>query len=108
MDELVHVRFTRKMVELLWEIDKDMYEPCVATEGKQKVMYMDLLKALYGTLCAARLFWEKLSRKLIEWGFSVNPYDACIVNKVVDGKELTLAWYVDDLKALHQESKVLT
>ena len=49
-DELVHVRFTGKMVELLLEIDKDMYEPCVTTEGRQQVMYVELLKALYGTL----------------------------------------------------------
>ena len=68
MDELVHIRFTGKMVDLLLEIDREMYEPCVTTEGKQKVMYVELLKALYGTLHAARLFWEKLSGKLKEWG----------------------------------------
>ena len=32
MDKLVHVRFTGKMVELLLEIDKDMYGPCVTTD----------------------------------------------------------------------------
>ena len=32
MDELVHVRFTGKMVDLLLEIDRDMYEPCVTLE----------------------------------------------------------------------------
>ena len=103
MDELVHIRFTSKMVKMLWEIDRDMYEPFVATEGKQKVIYMELLKALYGTLCAARLFWAKLSRKLKEWGFRVNPYDLCMANKM---KQLTVAWHADNLKALHQELEV--
>jgi hypothetical protein len=28
MDELVHVHFTGKMVDLLLEIDWDMYGPC--------------------------------------------------------------------------------
>ena len=107
MDELVHVRFTGKMVELLLEIDREMYEPCVATEGKQKVMYVELLKALYGTVCMARLFWEKLSGKLKEWGFSMNPYDSCMANKMVNGKQLTVAWHVNDLKASHQELEVL-
>jgi hypothetical protein len=50
MDELVHVRFTGKMVDLLMEIDPDMYGPCVVREGKEKVMYVELLKALYGTV----------------------------------------------------------
>ena len=53
MEELIHVRFTGKMVELLLEIDKDMYGPCVTTEGRQQVMYVELLKTLYGTLWAA-------------------------------------------------------
>ena len=81
MDELVHVRFNGKMVELLLEIDKDMYGPCVTTEGWQQVMYVELLKALYGTFRAARLFWEKLSGKLVEWGFTMNPYDSCMATR---------------------------
>ncbi|MDG7001629.1 MAG: hypothetical protein JRN15_21230, partial [Nitrososphaerota archaeon] len=107
MDELVHVRFTGKMVELLLEIDMDMYGPCVTTEGRQKVMYVELLKALYGTLRAARLFWEKLSGKLIEWGFTMNPYDSCVANKMMNGKQLTVVWHVDDLKVSHKEMQVL-
>ena len=107
MDELVHVRFTGKMVELLLEFDKDMYGPCVTIEGQQQVMYVELLKALYGTLRAARLFWEKLSGKLIEWGFTMNPYDSCVVNKMMNGKQLTVVWHVDDLKVSHEEMQVL-
>ena len=84
MDELVHVRFTGKMVDLLLEINRDMYEPCVTFERNERVMYVKLLKALYGTLRAARLFWEKLSSKLKEWGFEMNKYDPCIANKIVN------------------------
>jgi len=90
MDELVHVRFTGKMLDLLIEIDADMYEPCVVMEGKERVMYVELLKALYGTVRAARLFWEKLSGKLLEWGFTPNPYDPCVMNKMIEGKQLRL------------------
>ena len=70
MDELVHVRFTGEMVNMLLQIDYDKCKDYVVTERDDKVMYMELLKALYGTLCAARLFWEKLSKQLIDvWGF---------------------------------------
>lgn len=103
MDELVHVRFTGKMVELLLEIDEDMYAPCVVMERGEKAMYVELLKALYGTLRAARLFWEKLSAKLREWGFTMNPYDSCVANKIVDGTQMTVAWHVDDLKVSHKK-----
>lgn len=107
MDELVHVRFTRKMLDLLIKIDAEMYKPCVVIEGKERVMYVELLKALYGTVQAARLFWEKLSGKLLEWGFTPNPYDPCVMNKIIKGKQLTVAWHVDDLKASHVLSTVV-
>jgi Reverse transcriptase (RNA-dependent DNA polymerase) len=107
MDEVVHVRFTGKMVELLLEIDENMYKPYVTLEKGEKVMYVELLKALYGTIRAARLFWEKLSKKLQEWGFQCNQYDSCVANKTVNGKQLTVAWHVDDLKVSHVETKVV-
>jgi hypothetical protein len=50
MDELVHVQFTGKMVDLLMEIDQNMYGPCIVKEGKETVMYVELIKALYGTV----------------------------------------------------------
>ena len=71
-------------------------------------MYVELLKMLYGTLQAAQLFWEKLQTKLVdEWGFTPNRYDSCVVNKIVDGRQLTVAWHVDDLKILHEKEEAL-
>ena len=58
IDELVHVRFTGAMVTLLSEIDHEMYKNYVVIEKGEQVMYMELLKALYGTLRAAHLFWQ--------------------------------------------------
>lgn len=52
MDELVHVRFTRKMVELLLEINCEMYSPSMTHERGEKVMNVELLKAVYRTLRA--------------------------------------------------------
>jgi hypothetical protein len=71
------------------------------------VMYVELIKALYGTMRAARPFWERLSKQLADWGFTPNPYDSCVVNKMVNGKQLTVVWHVDDLKILHVSTKVV-
>ena len=73
IDELVYVRFTGEMVDKLLHMDYDMYKDYVVTKKGEKVMYMELLKVLCGTLRAARLFWEKLSKQLIDvWGFTRN------------------------------------
>ena len=108
MDELVHVRFRGEMVDELLEIDPELYSSYVSKEHGEKVMYVELLKALYGTLRAAWLFWEKLQGKLVnEWGFVPNRYDSCVVNKMVNGKQLTVAWHVNDIKVSHAEESAL-
>jgi hypothetical protein len=100
-DETIHVRLTGKMVNLLLKIDRELYAPYLVQERGELTMYVELLKTLYGTMRAAQLFWERLSRQLDDWGFTPNPYDSCVVNKIVDGKQLTVAWHVDDLKISH-------
>ena len=108
MEELVHVQLQGEMVDKLLEIDHDLCSSYVTVDKGEKVMYVELLKALYGTLRAARLFWEKLQAKLVnDWGFTPNRYDSCIVNKKVDGKQLTMAWHMDDMKASHEKEEVL-
>ena len=39
--------------------------------------------------------------------FVINPYDRCIANKMVDGAQCTIVWYVDDIKVLHVNRKVV-
>ena len=41
-------------------------------------------------------------------GFKINPYDRCVANKVVKGKQLTVAWYVDDCKVSHVDADVVS
>jgi hypothetical protein len=37
----------------------------------------------------------------------VNPYNWYVANKIVNGKQLTIVWHVDDLKISHKDSKVV-
>jgi hypothetical protein len=59
MDDLVHLRLTGKIVDLL-------DAPYITHEGKERVIYVELIKALYGTLKTAKLFWLLLYGKLQE------------------------------------------
>jgi hypothetical protein len=108
IDELVHIKFNDEIIDLLCEVDPSLKQYITYENGK-RVLYTKLNKALYGTVQASRLFWERLSDFLINRnGFQRNPYDFCVVNKVVNGKQLTIVWYVDDLKISHQEADVVT
>jgi hypothetical protein len=50
---------------MLVRMDPKLYRKCVRDENGKSVHYVELLKALYGKLRAALLFWKLLSRKLI-------------------------------------------
>ena len=41
-------------------------------------------------------------------GFKVNRYNTCVDNKIIDGKQCTICWYVNDTKILHEDPKVLS
>ena len=53
MNKLMYVRLTGGMVQLLLEIEKDLYQNCVVYENGEMAMYVELLKALYGMIRAA-------------------------------------------------------
>ena len=41
-------------------------------------------------------------------GFEINPYDPCVANKTVGGKQLTIKWHVDDLRISHVNRKFVS
>ena len=94
-------------VDILCEIDP-FYKDYVVLEGKhqQKVLYVELTKAIYGLLVSAMLFYRKLVTALTGYGFKLNPYDPCVANKMVEGSQLTICWHVDDVKSSHINPKV--
>jgi hypothetical protein len=57
---------------------------------------------------AALLFWQNLSTKLKKCGFKINPYDFCVANKTINGKQCTVVWHVDDLNISHADAEVVT
>jgi hypothetical protein len=97
------------MAELLAQIDPVLYRKYIVTRpnGKQ-VLYAETMKAMYGTLNAALLFWTKLSTSLTKMGFIVNPYDCCRINKQIAGKQCPILWHVDDIKVSHMDPDVVT
>ena len=40
-------------------------------------------------------------------GYKLNPYDKCVANKIINKKQCTIAWHVDDAIASHVDKRVL-
>ena len=91
---LVHVQLDKVMTGFLVEIDPS-YEPYVREDG---TCIAQLDKALYGTIEAAKLWYDNISTQLLADGFVQNPYDHCVFNKVnANGIQITVVLYVDDM-----------
>jgi hypothetical protein len=79
----------------------------VIKNGK-KVLYLELLKALYGCVQSALLWYNLLTGTLEGMGFKLNTYDPCVANSIIHGKQCTIAWFVDDNKISHVDCGAVT
>ena len=104
--EKIIMKIRGRLVDILIEICPGVYEDYIVYEGKNKVLYVKMLKALYGMLISSVLYYNKFHKDIESIGFEVNPYDICVANRTIEGKQHTVTWHVDDLKSSHVDSKV--
>jgi len=57
---------------------------------------------------SALLFYRKLAADLLSLGFEINPYNPCVANKIINGKQMTICWHVDDLFIGHVDPTIVT
>jgi hypothetical protein len=108
-DEEIHMLLRGQLAELMVKIDPKLYRPFITKNGcGESIMFVKMQKAMYGMMRASLLFYLKLVDELIADGFELNPYDPCVANKLVNGKQMTVCWHVDDLKVSHVDSLELT
>eukprot|EP00980_Cylindrotheca_fusiformis_P012362 scaffold3036_cov117-Cylindrotheca_fusiformis.AAC.1 len=85
IDETIHVKLVGDIAELLLRVDPSYRKYVTYERGK-----MNLVEFLVN-----------------KHGFVMNPYDKCVVNKNINGKQCTIGWHVDDLKISHVENDVI-
>ena len=108
----VILRMTDIFVDIICEIN-DEYSKHIVYEinkkGKQiKCLYVRVLRALYGCLESAFLWYELYLNTLKKLGFKINPYDRCVANKMINGSQCTIVFYVDDNKISHIDKEVVS
>ena len=97
------------LAELMVKIAPRIYRKFITVNAKGKpVLYVQLEKAVYGMVKSALLFYRKLVADLTSLGFEINPYDPCVANKIINGKQITICWHVDDLFIGHVDPNVVT
>ena len=109
-NEEVILRITGTLAEILAKLDPKVYCNKIIDQNGRKILYTRSEKAIYGTLCADKLFWENITNTLggsDGMGFIPNPYDACTMNKIINGSQAMVVFHVDDLKVSHKDPEVV-
>ena len=109
LDEDITMILKGRLAELMVKVAPNLYRKYIFVDAKGlAILYVKMQKALYGLLRSALLFYNKLVANLESNGFVLNPYDSCVANKVVDGKQMTVCWHVDNLKVSHCDPAQVT
>ena len=86
---------------MLVQVDPQLYGSHVVYERGRKVIYVQVMKAIYGMLTASLLWYQKFRKDLEGIGFVFNNYDACIANREKNGSQHTIRFHVDDIMSCH-------
>ena len=104
----VIIRITGVIVDWLVKAAPKVYASYVATNKRgEKSLLVECYNAIYGTMVAGLLYYRKFTSSLKKRGFVMNPYDPCVWNKTIKGKQLTICFHVDDCKISHVMVRVV-
>jgi hypothetical protein len=96
------------LVDILVDIAPDVYKSYVSRDKKgMKQLLVQFQNALYGTMAASLLYYRKFVKSLTDIGFIINHYDPCVANKIIEGKQMTICFHVDDYNLSHSKKKVM-
>jgi hypothetical protein len=86
-EDRVVMKITGVLVDMLVNINPESYRPAIVLENQKKVIYVEVLKAIYGMLEAALLWYKTFRKDLKDNRFIFNPSDPCVANKKVQGSQ---------------------
>jgi hypothetical protein len=78
----------------------------VVYEKGRKVLYVQVLRAIYGMLNASLLWYKRFRSDLESIGFEFNAYDPCVANRMKNGGQHTVRFHVDDIMSSHVNKRV--
>ena len=79
--ERIILKIRGQLVDMLVNIDPGTYAPFVTYERGEKILYCNALRAIYGMLISAIMFYKKWKNDLIKIGYEINPCDPCVAKQ---------------------------
>ena len=89
-EDRIVMKITGVLVDMLVQLKRELYGPHVVFERGERVIYVQVMRAIYGMLQSALLWYKKFCRELEEHGFKFNNYDPCVAIKNIAGSQQTI------------------
>lgn len=98
-DNNIIMTFVGILAELMVLASPKMYRKYVLVNSQgEPVQFVSLQKTLYGMLKLVFLFYKNLLTHLVANRITITPNDSFVVTKIIQGKQMTIFWHIDDLK----------
>ena len=101
------MKLVGEFVDIMCKLNPE-HEKNVVHENGQKVLHMEMLQETYGYIELALRWYELCSEALEKEDFVINPYDWCVTNQEINGKQCTIVWWADGNKVSHVDPLVVT
>ena len=105
-DEFLMVKLEGEQVKIMCDVNNECNKHVTEEFGKS-VLHLVLNNSLHGCVQSSLLWHTLFSTTLLEMGFTLNPYDLCVANKIIDGNQCTIVWQLDDRKMSHKSQSVV-
>jgi len=105
-DKFAILKIEGEFVDIMCKVNPE-YKDDVRYENGKKFLYVRILRAQYRIIESALIWYNLYTEVLHKEGFKINVYDRCVTNKFINGKQCTIAWYIDDNILSHVETSVV-
>jgi hypothetical protein len=81
----IFMKFEGKFADIMCDINPE-YKDTMFVENGKNTLYVKVLKAIYGLIESALIWYDIFSKVLLNMGFELNNTDKCVTNKIINGK----------------------
>jgi hypothetical protein len=106
--DMAFIKICGVLVNILVEITpRCVLVICLKGQERDEAVTGTMPDALYSTMVASLLYYRKFVKSLTDVGVIINPYDTCVTNTIIEGKQMTICFHVDNCKLSHRKKKVM-
>ena len=81
-EDKVTMKIAGPLVDMMVDLDTETYSNFAVFEGKRKMIYVVVLRAIYGQLVSSVLWYKKFRKDLESTNLQFNPYDPCVARVI--------------------------